>query len=99
VDIRVSRVTPDSTSSKLANAFSWASFSSITYAKLSYPNSALVGLRVDAEQFNSIPSRSYRVRGLKVVIPSNATVDGNKIVIFFGDIDGTDYGFRHKDIV
>jgi predicted phage tail protein len=77
VNIRVSRVTPDSTSSKLANAFSWASFSSITYAKLSYPNSALVGLRVDAEQFNSIPSRSYRVRGIKVAIPSNATVDGN----------------------
>jgi len=75
VDIRVSRVTADSTSNKLVNAFSWSSYSAITYAKLAYPNSALVGLRVDAKQFNSIPSRSYRVRGLKVRIPGNATVD------------------------
>jgi hypothetical protein len=75
VDIRVRRITPDSTSSKLANAFSWASYSTITYAKLTYPNSALVGLRIDAEQFNAIPARSYRVRGLKVPIPNNATVD------------------------
>jgi len=90
VDIRVSRVTPDSTSSKLANAFSWASFSSITYAKLSYPNSALVGLRVDAEQFNSIPSRSYRIRGLKVAIPSNATVDSNNgRLVYSGVWNGT----------
>jgi hypothetical protein len=77
VDIRVRRITPDSTSSKLANAFSWASYSTITYAKLTYPNSALVGLRIDAEQFNAIPSRSYRVRGLKVPIPNNATVDSS----------------------
>lgn len=74
-DIRVTRVTDDSTSAKLANAFSWSSFSTVTYAKLAYPNSALVGLRVDAEQFNSIPTRSYRVRLLKVRIPSNATVE------------------------
>ena len=77
VDIRVRRITPDSTSSKLANAFSWASYSTITYAKLTYPNSALIGLRIDAEQFNAIPSRSYRVRGLKVPIPNNATVDNS----------------------
>jgi len=91
VDIRVSRVSPDSTSSKLANAFSWASFSSITYAKLAYPNSALVALRVDAEQFNSIPSRSYRVRGLKVKIPSNADVDYYTGRLYFprGMWDGT----------
>lgn len=75
VDIRVTRLTADSTSAKLSNAFSWSSYSTVSYAKLSYPNSALVGLRVDAEQFSSIPSRSYRVRGLKVAIPSNATVD------------------------
>ena len=74
-NIRVLRATPDSTSAKLNNAFSWTSYTEIIYAKLNYPNSALVGLRVDAEQFNRIPQRSYLVRGIKIRIPSNATVD------------------------
>jgi hypothetical protein len=77
VDIRVSRVTPDSTDPNLQNAFNWTAYTEIIYAKLSYPNSALVGLRVAAEQFNSVPERSYLVRGIKVKIPSNATVDPN----------------------
>jgi hypothetical protein len=90
VDIRVGRGMIDSTSSKLANAFSFSSYSAITYAKLAYPNSALVGLRIDAEQFNSIPSRSYRVRGLKVKIPSNATVDYTTgRLLFSGVWDGS----------
>ena len=90
VDIRVSRVTPDSTSSKLNNAFSWGSFSAITYAKLAYPNTALVALTIDAEQFSSIPSRSYRMRGIKVAIPSNATVDGaTGRLIYSGVWNGT----------
>ena len=90
VDIRVIRVTPDSTSSKLANAFSWASYSSITYAKLKYPNSAVVALRVNAEQFSSIPLRTYRMRLLKVKIPSNATVDSaNGRLIYSGVWNGS----------
>jgi hypothetical protein len=91
VDVRVSRVTPDSTSSKLNNAFSWASYSAITYAKLAYPNSALVALTIDAEQFNgSIPSRSYDWLGKTIQIPSNATVDpANGRLIYSGVWDGT----------
>jgi hypothetical protein len=75
VDIRVTRITGDSSSAKLVNAFNWSSYTEITYAKLRYPNSALIGLRIDAEQFSSIPGRSYLIRGIKVRIPSNATVD------------------------
>ena len=89
-DIRVTRVTGDSTDPKLTNAFDWASYTEITYAKLRYPNSALVGLRIDAEQFNSIPSRSYLVRGIKVKIPNNATVDStNGRLIYSGIWNGT----------
>lgn len=73
--IRVLRVSADSTSSKISNAFSWSSYTEITYSKLRYPNSAVVAIRVDAEQFNAIPSRSYLIRGIKIRIPSNATVD------------------------
>ena len=58
-----------------ANDFSWVSFTEITYDNFRYPNSALVGIRIDASQFSRIPARKYRVRGIKVAIPSNATVD------------------------
>lgn len=75
VNIRVTRVTADSTSAKLSDAFSWASFTELIYQKLRYPNSAYVALRIDAEQFSSIPSRTYKIRGRKVQVPNNATVD------------------------
>jgi predicted phage tail protein len=75
VDIKVTRITDDSTDSLLTNAFSWLAYTEIIDAKLTYPNSALVGLRVDAEQFSSIPQRSYLVKGIKVRIPSGAAVD------------------------
>ena len=77
VDIRITRITPDSTTVKLSDAFSWFSYTELIYQKLRYPNSAYVALRIDAEQFSSIPSRSYRIRGIKVRIPNNATVDIN----------------------
>jgi predicted phage tail protein len=75
VDIKVTRITDDSTDSLLTNAFSWSSYTEIVDAKLTYANSALVGIRVDAEQFSSIPARSYLVKGIKVQIPSGTTVD------------------------
>ena len=90
VDIRVTRVTADSASVKVSNAFSWFSYTEIIYQKLRYPNSAYVALRIDAEQFNSIPSRTYRIRGIKVLIPSNATVDNTTGRLTYSGIwDGT----------
>ena len=50
-------------------------YTEIIDEKFRYPNSALVGLRFDSRQFGSIPSRKYLIRGIKVKIPSNATVD------------------------
>jgi len=73
IDIKVTRITDDSTSAKLTDAFTWTSYTEITYAKLRYTNSAYIQLRVDAAQFNSIPSRSYLLRGIKVKIPTNAS--------------------------
>ena len=75
VDIKVTRITDDSTDTLLANAFSWSSYTEIIDAKLTYPNSALIGIRVDAEQFSSIPSRSYLVKGIKIRIPAGVTID------------------------
>jgi predicted phage tail protein len=90
VDIRVRRITPDSTSSKLNNEFLWYSYAEINYVRLSYINTALMAGRIAAEQFSNIPSRSYSIRGRKVVIPSNATVDiATGRLIYGGAWDGT----------
>ena len=75
VDIRLVRPAPDSNDLRKANAFEWRNYTEIIYSRLNYPNSALIGIRIDAEQFNSIPQRSYRIRGVKVRIPNNATVN------------------------
>jgi hypothetical protein len=75
VDVRMVRLTADSNDLRLSNEFTWTSYTEIIYSRLAYPNSALVGIRIDAEQFNNIPQRSYLIRGIKVRIPNNATVD------------------------
>jgi len=69
VDIRVLRVTADSTSSNLVDAFTWTSISEIVDDKQTYSNSAYTNLRIDSEQFSSIPKRAFRIRGVKVRIP------------------------------
>ena len=45
--------------------------------RFNYPDCALVGLRINAEQFNSVPKRSYLIKGIKVKIPNGVTVDSN----------------------
>lgn len=90
VDVRVVRVTADSGDTNINNSFFWTSYTEIINEKLRYPNSALMALRIDAEQFNSIPARSFRVRGMKVRIPSNGIVDQNNGRITYAGVwDGT----------
>jgi predicted phage tail protein len=75
VDIKVVRVSGDETSAKRQNETYWFSYTEIIDEKLRYPNSALSFLRFDSRQFDSIPTRKYLIRGIKVQLPSNATVD------------------------
>ena len=89
VNIRVTRITADSTSSKLQNDIQFNSYVEIKYDQRSYPNSALIGLKVDAEQFTSIPSRKYLVKGIKVKIPHNATVNADGSLSYAGTFNGT----------
>ena len=70
VDIRVVRLTIDSSSTQLVDAFTWTSISEIVDDKQTYPNSAYTNLRIDSEQFSSIPKRAFRIRGVKVRIPA-----------------------------
>ena len=89
VNIKVTRVTADSGSSKLANEFQWNNYVEIKYDQRTYPNSALVGLKIDAEQFSSIPTRKYKVKGIKIKIPHNATVRADGSLEYTGTFNGT----------
>ena len=70
-DIRVRRITADSTKIALQDKTFWESYTEIIDAKLRYPNSALVGIKVDSSQFNTVPRRAYDVKLLKVRVPTN----------------------------
>ena len=89
VNIKVTRITADSSSSKLSNEFQWNNYVEIKYDQRTYPNSALIGLKVDAEQFNAIPTRKYLVKGTKVRIPNNATVRADGSLAYSGTFNGT----------
>lgn len=73
--IKVERITADSTSNRLANKTTWASYTEIIDAQFSYPNTAYMGVKLDSEYFNNIPSRTYEVHGIKVKVPSNYNPD------------------------
>ncbi len=69
VDIRVIRVTADSTDTSLIDAFQFSSFAEIIDDASTYANSAYNAIRLDSQQFSSIPRRKFRIRGIKVRIP------------------------------
>jgi predicted phage tail protein len=70
-NIRVVRRTPDSTSSLLVNNTLWSSYTEIYDTKFSYPNTAVVGLKFDSEQFSGVPRRNYLIKGMIVNVPDN----------------------------
>ncbi|MBV4366303.1 host specificity protein J [Erwinia phyllosphaerae] len=70
-DIRLRRVTADSTSDLLSNGTTWNSFTEITDDNLSYPYAAVAGCVVDRDQYTDTPTRTYHLRGLIVDVPDN----------------------------
>ena len=69
VDFRVSRITRDRTDGSSFSAFNFTSIQEVLDNNSTYANSAYVALRLDSKQFNRIPTRKYRIRGIKVRIP------------------------------
>ncbi|HIB7155168.1 TPA: phage attachment tail tip protein J [Escherichia coli] len=71
-NIRVVRVTADSTTDQLQNRTLWSSYTEIIDVKQCYPNTAIVGLQVDAEQFGGQQlTVNYHIRGRIIQVPSN----------------------------
>lgn len=70
-DIKVTRVTDDVFALDLQNKIYFKSYTEVIDSKLRYPNSALIALKINAAQFQNIPTRAYDLKLLKVKIPSN----------------------------
>ena len=90
VAIRVERVTADSSDATLVNAFQFQQATNIIFEQNAYANTAHVALRFNAEQFPRVPSRVFRIRGRKIKIPHNATVDlQTGAISYAGTFNGT----------
>ncbi|KKF68111.1 phage attachment tail tip protein J [Citrobacter amalonaticus] len=75
-EIRMLRLTEDSTTDLLQNKTLWSGYTEIIDVKQRYPNTAVVGIQVDAEQFGSQQvTRNYLMRGRILRVPSNYDPD------------------------
>ncbi|EKU98057.1 phage-related protein, tail component [Leptolyngbya sp. PCC 7375] len=72
--IRVESNSPDTADTKVQRIVRWQSYTEVIEQKLNYPHSAIIAQSFAAEQFNSVPSRSYFVGGVRCRIPTNSVV-------------------------
>ncbi|HEA0273542.1 TPA: phage tail protein [Salmonella enterica] len=71
-NMRMVRITDDSTTSMLQNKTLWSSYTEIIDIRQTYPNTAVVGLQVDAEQFGSQQvTVNFHLEGRVLLVPSN----------------------------
>ncbi|EEN0869004.1 TPA_asm: host specificity protein J [Salmonella enterica subsp. enterica serovar Napoli] len=71
-EVRMQRLTDDSNTDLLQNKTVWSGYTEIIDVKQRYPNTAVIGVKVDAEQFGSQQvTRNYHLRGRIVPVPSN----------------------------
>ena len=94
IAIRVKRISDDAAPSGQEKTteqsdFFWYDYTEKINYRTRYPNSALFGLKINAQQFSQIPRRSYRVRGLKVQIPHNGTVQSDGHIQYSGTFNGS----------
>lgn len=69
--IRARRITPNSTSEYISDKMYVESLTEVIDLKLSYPNTALLGLQYDAETFSNVAKIAIGMKGLKLQVPSN----------------------------
>jgi predicted phage tail protein len=84
--VRVRRITPNANSVRIADTTIIESYTEIIDAKLRYPMSALMGLMVDASQFQAVPARAYDMKLRIIRVPSNYDPETR---VYTGIWDGT----------
>ena len=84
--IKVIRTTPETYQSTIRNQTFVDSIVEISGDTFSYPSSAIVRQKFNAEYFAQLPARAFHTRGLQVLVPSNYNVNTKA---YTGDWDGT----------
>lgn len=69
--IRVVRTSPNSTSDLVSDKMYIRAYSELIKAKFTYPYTAYLRLKYDAEMFSNIAKVAVEARGLKIKVPSN----------------------------
>lgn len=69
--IRVRRLTPNQNTNKIADTMLVAGYTEVIDAKLRYPNTALLYIEFDAEQFTNIPAITVKCKARRWMVPSN----------------------------
>lgn len=69
--VRVTRLTANANTVGISDTTTIVSYTEVIDAKLRYPMSALVGVQVDATQFQAVPTRAYDLFGRIIQVPTN----------------------------
>ena len=89
VSVKISRVTKDTPKNPF-DKIKFTGLSTIIFDKNIYAGIAHIGMRFDSQQFPSLPKRSYLLRGKRIAIPHNASVDTKTGgLTFSGSFNGT----------
>ncbi|HCA5286154.1 TPA: hypothetical protein MW252_002250 [Acinetobacter nosocomialis] len=69
--LRVRRITPNSTSEYISDKMYIEAVTEVVDVKLRYPNTALLGLRYDAETFSNVAKVAVDMKGTLILVPTN----------------------------
>ena len=84
--VRVRRVSEDATGGAIQSNLFVDAYTEVVDTKLRYPMVAMVGYKIPASLFNSIPSRAVRGKGREIRVPSNYDA---RTRVYAGVWDGT----------
>ena len=85
IDVTVIRNTIDATNTRLQNKTNFLSLTEIISDSNAYQGFAYIGLRFNAQEFQSYPKRSYRLKGTKIKVPHGTTIDSNNGRVIYPD--------------
>lgn len=69
--VEITRITKDPTTTRFSDDFFFKAMVGIIDKSFSYPNTALLGIKVGAENFSSVPRLSAELLGLIIRVPTN----------------------------
>ena len=81
-------------SARYKERFSLANITEISNVNLSYPNSVVIGTRINARDYSKMPTRNYNLKLKKVAIPSNYNPETRK---YSGNWNGLFLGQSNKE--